>query len=190
MTAPRKIFRIEEMAVARPAPSAAQTPAPRLGEIMQELGASRAMLAAAAPSSATPSIAGLTARIAGELDAVIRDSGQATQTILAAGEYIDHAAANLTAMLKGNFERGLVQDVRDAVARIFEACNFQDLTRQRVAKVTTLLGQIERQIAGALDGLTPAQPTPLLHGPPLPHDPGHATQSEIDAILAGREPAA
>jgi chemotaxis protein CheZ len=148
------------------------------------------MLVAAAPSGAAPLPAGPTARIAGELDAVIRDSERATQSILTAGEYIDQVAANLAATLKGNFEHGLVQDVRDAVAQIFEACNFGDLTRQRVAKAMTLLGQIERQIAGAHDELTLAQAASLLHGPPLPHDPGHVTQREIDSILAGGEPLA
>jgi chemotaxis protein CheZ len=187
MAAPRRIFRIEEMAVARPAP---ETPAPRQSEIMQELGALRATLAASVPSAAATSPAGPTERIAGELEAVIRDSEQATQTILTACEYIDHATASLAATLKGNFERGPMQDVRDRVAQIFEACNFQDLARQRVAKVKTLLGQNERQIAGALDEMAQAKTAPQLHGPPLPHDPGHVTQREIDSILAGGEPPA
>ncbi len=190
MAAQRKIFRIEEMAVAQPILPAAETTAPRHRDIMQELGMLCAILAAAAPSAAAPSVAGLTARIAGELDAVIRDSEQATQTILAAAERIDHAAANLTATRKGNFEQGLVQDVRDAVVQIFEACNFQDLTGQRVAKVMTHLDRIERQTGSAPDESTKASAAPLLHGPPLPHDPGHVTQSEIDGILAGDEPAA
>jgi chemotaxis protein CheZ len=157
---------------------------------VRELGSPRARLAAATPSAAT--VAGLTARIAGELGAVIRDSEQATHTILAAGERVDHAAASLAATLKGNFERGLVQDMRDAVAQIFEACNFQDLTGQRVAKVMTLLARVERQIGGVPDELTPTPmpAAPLLHGPPLPHDRGHVTQCEIDAILAGSDPAA
>jgi len=38
-------------------------------------------------------------------------------------------------LLKDNFERGLAQDIRDQVTQIFEACNFQDLTSQRVVKV-------------------------------------------------------
>jgi chemotaxis regulatin CheY-phosphate phosphatase CheZ len=190
MAAQRKIFRIEETTVARPIPPAAETPAPRRRNIMQELGSLRAILAAAAPSAAAPAVAGLTARIAGELDAVIRDSEQATQTILAAAERIDHAAANLTATRKGNFEQGLVHDVRDAVVQIFEACNFQDLTGQRVAKVMTHLGRIEPQTGGALDELTKASAAPVLHGPPLPNDPGHVTQSEIDAIPPGGDPAA
>ena len=190
MAAQRKIFRIEEMAVVRPIPPSAETAAPRHLDILEELGSLRDLLRAAAPSAAAPSVAGLTARIAGELVAVIRDSEHATQAILAAGERIDQAAANLTATRKGNFEQGLVQDMRDAVVQIFEACNFQDLTGQRVAKVMTLVGRIERQIGGALDELMQAPAGPLLHGPALPHDQGHVTQSEIDAILASGEPAA
>jgi hypothetical protein len=177
MAVPRKIFRIEEMAFARTTTPTARKPTPR-----------RAMLAATAPSRAAPAVTGLTTRIAGELEAVVRDGEQATEAILTAGESIDRAVANLAAILKGSFEQGLGHDVRDAVAQIFEACNFQDVTRQRIAKTMSLLGRIERALAGVPDEAT--QSAPLLHGPPLPHDPGHVSQREIDAILAGDDPAA
>ena len=59
------------------------------------------------------------ARIAGELHAVINDSELATQKILAAAEDIDQAANNLSVALKGDFEHGLAQDIRDRVIADF-----------------------------------------------------------------------
>jgi hypothetical protein len=47
MAAPRKVFRIEKIAAPRFEPQSDESHAPRHGEIMQELSALRAMLAAA-----------------------------------------------------------------------------------------------------------------------------------------------
>jgi len=124
------------------------------------------------------------ARITDELQAVMEGSEQATQKILAAAEDIDLAANNLSAALKNASERGLAHDIRDRVVRIFEACNFQDLTSQRVAKVMAALGAIESEIAQTLAELSRARSAPPVHGPRLPGDPGHASQRDIDAMFA------
>jgi len=126
-----------------------------------------------------------TARIADELDAVVRDSELAAQKILAAAEHIDQAANNLTGLLKGNFETGLTQDIRDRVTHIFEACNFQDLTSQRVAKVRASFNSLDRQIARVLEELARADAAPPLHGPRLGDDAGHVSQSDIDSLFDG-----
>jgi chemotaxis protein CheZ len=124
-------------------------------------------------------------RIAHELEAVMTGSEQATQKILAAAEDIDQAANNLTAALKGEFEQGLAQDIVDRVLQIFEACNFQDLTSQRVAKVMTTLNRIEDQITRVLDELMRTDAAPPMHGPRLESDRGHVSQSDIDAMFTG-----
>jgi chemotaxis protein CheZ len=216
MAAPRKVFRIEKIAAPRFEPQSDQSRAPRPGEIMQELSALRAMLAAA-PAAAiaqgsasrqdeiqrlvselrliqstiradrqTQSAGGRPAPAAcvvGELEAVIGDSELATQKILAAAEDIDQAANNLSAALKSDFENGLAQDIRDRVIQIFEACNFQDVTSQRVAKVMATFAGLERQIARALDELAGVNAAPPLHGPRLAGDPGHVSQSEVDSLF-------
>ena len=92
-------------------------------------------------------------RFAHELDAAVKASEQATQKILAAAEEIDQAANNLSAAVKGNSEQGLAQDIRDRVIEIFEACNFQDVTSQRLAKVRTALAGLENPIGDALGEL-------------------------------------
>jgi chemotaxis protein CheZ len=218
MAAPRKVFRIETIAAPRFEPRSDQSHAPRHGEIMQELSALRAMLAAAPAAASTQGSASRqeeirrlvselrlvqsairvdrrtqsaasgpamapAARVAGELEAVIRDSELATQKILAAAEDIDQAANNLSAALKGDFENGLAQDIRDRVIQIFEACNFQDLTGQRVAKVMATFATLERQIARTLDELARVNAAPPLHGPRFAGDPGHVSQSDVDSLF-------
>ena len=214
----RKVFRVEQMA-ARTAPLPAGDPdSPGHKEVMRELTALRAMLAAApafpsdsslaenaqvqrlvsrlrdiravllgaeddaaadAPGSPPPPMA----RVGHELEAAVKASEQATQKILAAAEDIDQAANNLSAVVKGDSEQGLAQDIRDRVISIFEACNFQDVTSQRLAKVKTALAGIEKSIGNALDA------APSMHGPPLDSDIGHASQSEVDLLFAVGSPA-
>jgi chemotaxis protein CheZ len=81
----------------------------------------------------------------------------------------------------------------------YEACNFQDLTGQRISKIVQVMKFIEehldRVIAAwsALDSFRDlvAASTPqeadddsaLLNGPKLPDDPGHVDQSDIDALF-------
>lgn len=223
MAAPRKVFRIEEMAGPQRVAQVDEAQQPALAEIMHELGTLRAMLSGPtsrqpAGSSALPrdeaeriasklrlirsTITGAghekagpngsrlpgapTTRIANELEAVMQGSEQATQKILAAAEEIDQAANNLSAALKNDSERGLAQDIRDRVIAIFEACNFQDLSSQRVAKVMASLDRIDQQILRTLDELA-RDGAPTMHGPRLADDRGHVSQSDVDSMFADRD---
>jgi chemotaxis protein CheZ len=171
---------------------------------MQALGALYSGTAIAPPPAAKPEAAaqaqsewlGVEAeqitRIAHELEAVIAGTDQATQKILAAAEEIDQLANNLSAALKGRIEQDLAEDIADLVIRIFEACNFQDLTSQRVTKVMTVLKFIEDHVGRALAEIRNASSAPAadgaaqyLHGPRLDIDNGHISQSEIDAMFGG-----
>ncbi|MGA8075882.1 MAG: hypothetical protein WBD53_04450 [Xanthobacteraceae bacterium] len=191
MAAQRKIFRIEKTAAARFMPHASDAASPYHGEIMQALAALQALMAseppAPAPNGLVPSSGGAVGkdrqletdnleRIADELDAVVSGTAQATQRILAAAEEIDQLADNLSAALKGRMEQELAQDIADSVLRIFEACNFQDLIGQRVAKVMKTLQTGEPPVSVTAD-------TPALHGPRLNGDAGHMSQAEIDALF-------
>ena len=199
MAEPRKLFRIEQIAAARlTRPADGATVSPHHGEIMQALAALQALMAAApapppADAPARRDAAGVRrnaelqtqtiTRIAHELDAVTAGTAQATQKILAAAEEIDQLADNLTAALRGRLEQDLAQDIADSVLRIFEACNFQDLIGQRVAKVMNSLKVNEGPpppAAGAASDIAPD-----LHGPRLDGDKGHLSQSEIDAMFGG-----
>jgi chemotaxis protein CheZ len=124
-------------------------------------------------------------RIDSELLAVVSGTEQATQKILTAAEEIDVAANNLSAALDGKVEQDLAQDIQDLVIQIFEACNFQDLIGQRVAKVLTAMKFVEEHIARVLEEIkTASVAAAALHGPRLDGDRGHASQDDIDAMFA------
>ena len=132
-----------------------------------------------------------------ELDAVVDGTERATQQILDAAEVIEEAANSLSASVKQGQEQALAQDIQDNVLRIFEACNFQDLSGQRIAKVLATLQFVEDRIArmmeiwGGADAFKDyaaaaargGEPQHLLHGPKLDDDSGHASQADIDALF-------
>ena len=139
------------------------------------------------------------ARVTNELDAVVSGTERATQNILKAAEDIDQSANALAAAVKSDYEKGMTSDIQDHVVKIFEACNFQDLTGQRITKVVSTLKFIETHIIrmmeiwGGIDAFKDFAPaarserdgdTKLLNGPRLADDPGHASQDDIDALFS------
>ena len=86
------------------------------------------------------------AHAAGKLGAAVDGMEKATQKILKSSEVIDESASALAASLKTDYQRGLAQDIQDHVVQIFEACNFQDLSGQRIGNVIETLNTIEDQV--------------------------------------------
>ena len=82
---------------------------------------------------------GQIARVMQELAAVKEGTTDATDRLLKAAETIEQTSSTLVAALKGGHEQGMAQDIQDQVTQIFEACNFHDLTSQRISKVVTTL---------------------------------------------------
>jgi chemotaxis protein CheZ len=140
------------------------------------------------------------ARAARELDAVVEDTERATQQILDAAETIDEAANTLSASVRQEQERALAQDIREQALHIFEACNFQDLSGQRIAKVLATLTFVEDRVTrmmeiwGGSDALKPFaehrasadhdRAKAFVNGPKLDGDHDHSTQAEVDALFA------
>ena len=128
---------------------------------------------------------------ADELDAVVGATAEAAGRILDCAEQIQDIAA------------GVETEVRDKlvalVTDIFEACNFQDITGQRITKVVKTLQNIEARIgqmvsllgeeirkaaeASGVDAPVndPNDEASLLNGPQLEGD--GIDQDEIDALL-------
>lgn len=73
-----------------------------------------------------------------ELDAVVEATRDATNRIMDAADVIMQVSGNL-----GNDDQ---RDLMNAVNTIYEACSFQDITGQRIAKVVTTLKVIEQRI--------------------------------------------
>ncbi len=120
-----------------------------------------------------------------ELDAVVRDTENATHTIMTEAEGLLAADATDPAAYKAM--------VDDAMLRIIEACSFQDLTGQRVNKVISTLRHIETRVGqfanalGVRDAATQMSADEkrkhdlLLNGPAVG---GPATtQDDIDALF-------
>lgn len=137
-------------------------------------------------------------RMTHELDAVVDGTEQATQTILGMVEDIDQFASNLIESAPNEAEQKIGQEIQSRVVKVFEACNFQDITGQRISKVVGTWKFIENhvnqmmEIWGGMEAFKdfmPAAPAKaegdaaLLNGPKLDDDAGHASQDDIDALF-------
>jgi len=134
-----------------------------------------------------------------ELDEVVAGTEHATEAILSAVEDIDRNAGDLSASLKQSRNRDQVHEIQERVVQIFEACNFQDVTGQRINKVVNTLKYVEARVSAmmeiwggleAFDGIkgqslvNPAGDHELLHGPGnTDEDPTRASQDDIDALF-------
>jgi chemotaxis protein CheZ len=138
------------------------------------------------------------AKVNGELGAVVGGTEEATQQILEAAESIDNAATALSKVTSPDQQKLLSEEIQERVVSIFEACNFQDLTGQRIKKVMTTMKFIENHIAvmmdiwGGVDAIKAHAPATaavregdarLLNGPKGEGDVGHASQDDIDALF-------
>ncbi|MEM9207243.1 MAG: protein phosphatase CheZ [Pseudomonadota bacterium] len=136
-------------------------------------------------------------RVTDELDAIVGGTELATESILAAAEAVDENANTLSAMLDGD-SQGLAIDIQDNTVKIFEACNFQDLTGQRITKVINALRFIEERVNsmmdiwGGIDSFSEVEPImppekegdkALLNGPAIDGEEGIASQDDIDALF-------
>jgi chemotaxis protein CheZ len=139
------------------------------------------------------------ARVTNELDAIVGGTESATETILSSAEDIDQLASTLVARLKEQQNVALAQDVQERVVKIFEACNFQDLTGQRINKVVGTLKFIETHIVrmmeiwGGMEAFKDIEAekiaaregdAALLNGPKVDGEAGHASQDDIDSLFA------
>jgi chemotaxis protein CheZ len=138
------------------------------------------------------------AKVNGELGAVVGGTEHATQQILEAVEAIDQAATALSKNVSADQQRLLSEEIQERVVAIFEACNFQDLTGQRISKVMGTMKFIEQHIMemmeiwGGVDAIKAHAPpivdtrvgdAKLLNGPKIDGDVGHASQDDIDALF-------
>jgi chemotaxis protein CheZ len=125
-----------------------------------------------------------------ELSAIVGATESATNAILDAVERIEKTAS----AMPGDAAAAITQDV----TAIYEACNFQDITGQRISKVVSVLKEVDTTVAELLATLnlpkidlsqTPAVASKpqrtgdeaLLNGPQAPG--GAPNQADIDALF-------
>jgi chemotaxis protein CheZ len=136
-------------------------------------------------------------RVTDELGAIVLGTETATNSILAAAEKIDDLSSNLSSRLSGG-DQEIAREILDHVISIFEACNFQDITGQRISKVVNAMRFVEERVhhmidiwgglesfkdVETLDDSRPRGEAALLNGPALATDKGVTSQDAIDALF-------
>ncbi|MDR3516287.1 MAG: protein phosphatase CheZ [Azospirillaceae bacterium] len=104
-----------------------------------------------------------------ELSAVVSATEDATNVIMASAEEMEEIIAELKAQLPDGYQSSRVNDMNEIVVRIFEACNFQDLTGQRITKVVRALSFIEERV----DAMMSVWNRREFESMPLPPDVSH-----------------
>ncbi|WP_201829840.1 protein phosphatase CheZ [Microvirga zambiensis] len=136
-------------------------------------------------------------RVTDELGAIVLGTETATNSILASAERIDELSSNLSSRLTGG-DQEIAREILDQVISIFEACNFQDITGQRIGKVVGAMRFVEErvhhmiEIWGGLESFKDVETVDdarrkgdaaLLNGPALASDKGVTSQDAIDALF-------
>lgn len=133
-----------------------------------------------------------------ELSAVVSATEAATNTIISCTEEIEEIVQELRAQLPDGYQSSRVNDMNEMIVRIFEACNFQDLTGQRITKVVRALSFIEERVDAMMGvwhkrefetmplppGIAAKDGDLELHGPnKVDPNKGMISQADIDALF-------
>lgn len=135
--------------------------------------------------------------VTSELDAIVQATEGATESILEAAEKLDGLGRELrSCATEDGYITRIADEMGDVIVGIYEACNFQDITGQRISKVVRTLDFIEQRILAmieiwgheAIADILPevteehaSEEAKLLNGPQLSE---HAiTQDEIDKLF-------
>ena len=137
-----------------------------------------------------------------ELGAVVKATENATNAIMSCAEEVEDIVREVRAQMPDGYQSSRLGDIHETIMRIYEACNFQDLTGQRINKVVRALSFIEERVESMLsvwhkaDLATMPLPPSIIKDDaglaltgPAPTDPDHAahqeniSQSDIDALF-------
>ncbi len=131
-----------------------------------------------------------------ELQAVVRGTEQATDTILTVSETVDALAGGIAKRAGDAATQEDALAIQAQMQTIFEACNFQDLTGQRISKVVKTIVMVEERVDEMLRvwagpaGVPAPKPVvdqrseeeSLLNGPALPGEAA-VSQDAVDAMF-------
>ena len=130
-----------------------------------------------------------------QLDAVIKATDDASNTIMACAENNEDAILKLRKTLTDPAQAALLDKISSNDMGIIQACSFQDLTSQRVTKVARSITYVEDRVSALAEvwgkdeldkvvvkGSEKTEDEKLLNGPAI--DPQKAcSQAEIDALF-------
>jgi chemotaxis protein CheZ len=184
--------RLDELSALRPAAVAPAEVGPDVAELQRRIQATQIEIAALRhPKAEQDRLV-----VAGEeLAAIVNATEHATNGVLSAAELIEKTAVAMKARLSDPSDKRDLDLMMDAVVSIFEACNFQDITGQRIGKVVRTLDFIEERVVAMIQTwgaeafahlphsveVPLADEAKLLNGPQLQ---GKAiSQADIDALF-------
>jgi chemotaxis protein CheZ len=184
--------RLDELSAFQPAAAAPAEVGPDVAELQRRIQATQIEIAALRhPKAEQDRLV-----VAGEeLAAIVSATETATNGVLSAAEFIEKTAVAMKARLSDPSDKRDLDLMMDAVVSIFEACNFQDITGQRIGKVVRTLDFIEERVVAMIQTwgaeafahlphsfeVPVAEEAKLLNGPQLQ---GKAiSQADIDALF-------
>lgn len=135
--------------------------------------------------------------VTSELDEVVADTERATETILSNCEEIETHIQAIELQASSLDDRSEIQALGEKVVKIYEACNFQDITGQRITKVVNTLKFIEQRLdammsiwggEGEFEGIEVpdrevGHEDELLLNGPARSDSESVSQDDIDALF-------
>ena len=131
-----------------------------------------------------------------ELDAIVLATETSTNAVLGSAEAIENLVQSLSSRFQDDEDMmALTDQVANEIIKIFEACNFQDITGQRMTKVVKIIKFIEERILSMIEiwGLEAFAELPvpenqqidgdkaLMNGPQL--SGGGISQDDINALF-------
>lgn len=130
-----------------------------------------------------------------QLDAVIKATDDASNTIMANAEKNEDVVTKLRAVITDPAHAAMLDEISTNDMDIIQACSFQDLTSQRVTKVARSITYVEDRVSALAEvwgkdeldkvqvaGSQKTDDEKLLNGPAI--DPDKAcSQAEIDALF-------
>lgn len=158
------------------------------GKIADHIDAAKLEIASLIQHEETPSVQHI-GHATDQLDAVVKATEEATNQIMDSADRIQQAVERNAPDMR--------ETVSNEVAQIFLACNFQDITGQRITKVLTTLEYIDQKVRNIMSLFGDAKEEELkriaanapidtradahlLEGPQL----AAASQDDIDALFA------
>ncbi len=130
-----------------------------------------------------------------QLDAVIKATDDASNTIMACAENNEETLIALRATLTDPKQAALLDKLSENDMAIIQACSFQDLTSQRVTKVARSITYVEDRVSALAEvwgkeeldkvevkGMDKTDDEKLLNGPAMDGQKS-ISQDEIDALF-------
>ena len=130
-----------------------------------------------------------------QLDAIVKATEEATNTIMAMMEKNEDAVGKLRESITDADQLALLDQISESGMNVFQACSFQDITGQRISKLVKSLTYVEDRVNALVDiwgkaRLQEVEVLPveektedekLVHGPQMEGE--GISQDEIDKLF-------